>query len=349
MRPCSARVSFMATSNETTFGVGFYIPVQESARRRAELIEEENGYRYIRYSGETSFVDLNEEAESDLLKLIRPYALEQVLNYPTLYPVYPEIDLKDLVKFLNKWGTIASGNSDKVSVLQKGESTKSRFTHALGFYLSTEAEAVKLLGEFSTHYKEIRNGNEVPLPWIEEELRTIAWILRLVIALLEEEPKIRKSEYDFESYSFRIRKAVKKKILLTHEHYVHESEDKVQELLDLFAHNLNRLIQPLTFGIFYTENTRNFYERRCGFETAFATQILATIREARPSLLCVVCGSSFFARRVQENRFYCGQTCSRRKRQKDQRDRERAKKARELKVSTSKPKRKVKPKTSKKG
>jgi len=339
----------MATLNETTFGVGFYIPVQASARRRAELIEEENGYRYIRYSGETSFVDLDEEAESDLLKLIRPYVLEQVGALANKLPIYPEINLKDLVKFLNKWGTIASANSDKVSLLQKSESTMSRFTHALGFYCSTEEEATKLLGEFSDHYKEIRKGSEVPLPWIEEELDTLAWILRLVIALLEEEPKIRKVEYDFETYSFRIKAKVKKKILLTHTHYVYESEEKVQELLDLFAHNLNRLIQPLTFGIFYTENTRNFYERRCGFETAFATQILSTIREARPSLICVECKTPFFARRLQEDRKYCSEPCSRRVRQKNQRIRKKAKKAEEQNISTSKPKRKVKPKTSKKG
>jgi len=362
----SDMVLHMTTSNKAIFEVAFAIPRVESVTRKAELITQENGYSFIRYSGERKFVKLNSETDADLLSLVPPFQeFPKEEKWQTDFTLglsvkawdLPEINDKKLLKFLNKWGSVGFQNQFNFIRLSQSQ-TNSGIASALGYPILGE-EADLLIGKnFGDRAEQIRQLNEIPLPWIEEELRTLAFILRLAKNLLVDNQMKNKLKHEEILLNYKTRKRIissnpayavlafndkedpAKGSLNASEWQMKFQEvpvlDRAEEVIDAFAWNLNRYLRPLTVGVIRREKVRAFYLRNIAFETAFASRILEILRKSFASLICAECQVPFFPNRDQNNRKYCGDTCNRRVKDRNYKKRKREE------LSASIPKQKTK-------
>lgn len=349
----------MSTPNKSPLRVAFNLPLEPSRRRKAELIEEETGYCFVRYSGEVEEVELSAKAETELLSLVLPFEVETdpfAKKFRQAFEggqgwKFPELDRKKVVKFLNSWGTIGFRNEVNFNRLHQ-QTTKSGIAHALGFPCTPE-EAEKLIGEnFADRAEEIRKLNEIPFPWIEEELQRLAFCVRLTNNLFRDQGN---SEH-FKREEIFLNQANRARIVSSSFHFASldfkddqdpairklkmENLDRAEEVLNEFAGEINRYLRPLTISVMQTDKVESFYTRHLGFETALASAIAMRFRVGGTLLVCQECKIPYFPRRLREDAKYCGDSCSHKVRDREYKRRTRAK------VSATKAESK-KPKTKK--
>lgn len=350
----------MATPKKYPLSVAFNVPLVDSVKRKAVLIKEENGYQYIRYEGEKESVKVTGDNVTDLLCLIPAFqefqgaekwkGIKDPLDRRAWN--HHEINPEKIVKFLNRWGMIGTSTATKnIQRVQVNANTDFAIAHALGFYV-TPLEAKRLVGgsRFSERFGEILNLNEIPLPWIEEELRTLAWITRLVINILhdphfynrsereeiklnrENRKRIISANYHHAVFAFEDGKdpATSRKKLT--EEWTEEALNDAEKVLDSFAGELNRYLAPLTVSVVRTEKTEEFYRRNLGFETAYASDLLNAMKNGSAFLICQECEKPYFPKRVRQDAKYCGTRCSGNARAREWKRENRAR----LKVSASK-------------
>jgi len=338
-------VSVMSTSNKSPLRVAFNLPLEPSRRRSAELIEEESGYCFVRYSGEVEEVELSAKAETDLLTLVLPFEAETDLftkNFRKSFEGggqgwnFPELDRKKVVKFLNNWGTIGFRNENNFTNLDK-QTTNSGIASALGFPCTPE-EATKLLGKnFSERALQIRELNEIPFPWIEAELQRLAFCVRLTNNLFRDQGN---SEH-FKREEIFLTQANRARIVSSSYHHASldfkddqdpatrklkiENLDRAEQVLNEFAGEINRYLKPLTISVMQTDKVKSFYTRHLGFETALASAIAMRFRQGGTLLICQECKIPYFPRRLRDDAKYCGDSCSHKVRDREYKKRTRAK------------------------
>jgi hypothetical protein len=194
--------------------------------------------------------------------------------------------------------------------------------------------------------------NEVPFPWIEQELRTLAFCARLTNNLFRDEnykgdfkreeiilnqttrSRIVASSPDFAIYDFKDDQDPAQKVNPS------KNLENAEEVLTQFAGELNRYLRPLTLGAIITEKTEDYYQRFIGFETAFANMIATIFRLGGSLLICQECRTPYFPKRLREDAKFCGYSCGLRVRNRNSKRRKRQ----EAKVSATKAgNKKVKP------
>ena len=356
----SARLSSMSTSKKSPLAVTYDLPLIESRVRKAELIEEA-GYIFIRYSGEIEFVDLTSETETDLLNLVKPFEeeadeiiqnLSQKINHEKAWK-FPEIEPKLVLRFLNKWGMIGFRNELNFQNLTKAN-TKFMIARALGYHISPQEAEEMISKDFPERFEAITKLQEIPLRWIEEELRTLAFCVRLTNNLFRDSDLL-----DFEREEISLTTKNRMRIISSSPHSAtldfKDSEDpakrvlagsnfgKAEQVLDEFAGEINRYLRPLSVSVMRTSTLEHFYGRNLGFETALASAIAKRFRIGGSLLTCEECQNPYFPQRVRDDAKYCGQTCSNRVRSR----RNKRKKRAEQKVSASKAGSKATPKARK--
>lgn len=328
----------MATLKKSSLSVSLDLPLIPSHRRRAEIVTTKTGYSFVRYSGEIEQVDLTAETETDLLRLVKPFEKETDPFALRFSPwKFPEIDPKGLERFLNSWGMVGFRNEAKFINLANSR-TDLVIASSLGYPMGIE-ESSKFLGKnFGDRYTEIQNFNEIPLPWIEDELRTLAFCVRLTNNLFRDQGnsddfkreqifmsdrnrmRIVSSSANFASLDFKDNQdpaSDRKKAI---------NLDRAEEVLDQFAGEINRYLRPLTISVMRTEKTEIFYSKNLAFETALATAIAKRFRVGGVLLICKECESPYFPQRLREDAKFCSSSCSRRVRNRDYKKREREKK-----------------------
>ena len=352
-------VSFMATPNKYPLSVAFALPEVDSQRRQAELVELKSGYSFIRYTGDKTPISLTPETFTDLLKLVLPFEpeLDPIKKRFTRWQ-FPELDRNEVVKFLNTWGEVGFCNEANYQNLFR-QTTDFGIAHALG-YSPTPEEASKFIGgkSFGERADQIRQRNEVPFPWIEQELRSLAFCARITNNLFRDDnykgdfkreeiilnqatrSRIVASSPDFAIYDFKDdqdpAQTIKRKLEINQSKKLENAE----EVLTQFAGELNRYLRPLTVGAIITEKTEDYYRRFIGFETAFANMIATIFRLGGSLLICQECRTPYFPRRLREDAKFCGDRCSLRVRNRNYKRRKRQ----EAKVSATKAgNKKVKP------
>ncbi len=334
----------MSTLNKSPLRVAFNLPLEPSRRRKAELVEEESGYCFVRYSGEVEEVELSAKAETELLSLVLPFEVETdpfAKKFRQAFEggqgwKFPELDRKKVVKFLNSWGTIGFRNEGNFIKLHQ-QTTKSGIANALGFPCTPE-EAEKLIGEnFADRAEQIRELNEIPFPWIEEELQRLAFCVRLTNNLFRDQGN---SEH-FKREEIFLNQANRARIVSSSFHFASldfkddqdpasrkfkmENLDRAEEVLNEFAGEINRYLRPLTISVMQTDKVESFYTRHLGFETALASAIAMRFRIGGTLLVCQECKIPYFPRRLREDAKYCGDSCSRKVRDREYKKRTRAK------------------------
>ena len=353
----------MATPNKTTLTVAFNVPEIESHIRKAELVELPTGYAFIRYTGDKSPIELTPETFTNLLTLVLPFEAEidPIKKRFTKWHE-PELDTKKLLKFINSWGVVGVNNQTNLTKLHLSN-TNFAIAHALGYPTGSPKESTKLLGkDFAKRAEQIRQGNEVPLPWIKAELRTLAFCARLTNNLFRDD----NYEDDFVREEIILNQSNRKRIIATSPIYAIQdfkdnqdpaqfnskqglgNLDQAEEVLAQFAGNLNRYLQPLSMGAILTDKVEDYYRKNVGFETAFASMIANLFRSGGSLLICQECQVPYFPRRVRENAKWCGETCNRRVRDRNYKKRKKALRLEKTKISATKAgKRNAKPKYGK--
>lgn len=335
----------MSTLNKSPLRVAFNLPLEPSRRRNAELIEEKSGYCFIRYTGEAEEVELTAKAETELLSLVLPFQAEtdpfakkfrQSFEGGGQGWKFPELDRNKVVKFLNTWGTIGFRNESNFIRLHQ-QTTNSGIAHALGFPCTPE-QADKLIGKnFGERAQQIRELNEIPFPWIEEELQRLAFCVRLTNNLFRDQGN---SEH-FKREEIFLNQANRARIVSSSSHFATldfkddqdpasrklkmENLDRAEEVLNEFAGEINRYLRPLTISVMQTDKVESFYTRHLGFETALASAIAMRFRVGGTLLICQECKIPYFPRRLREDAKYCGDSCSRKVRDREYKRRTRAK------------------------
>ena len=355
----SGSVSFMATPNKYSLTVAFALPEVDSQRRQAELVELPSGYSFIKYTGDKTPISLTPETFTDLLKLVSPFEpeLDPIKQRFTKWQ-FPELNRSEVVKFLNTWGEVGFCNEANYQNLLR-QATDFGIAHALG-YSPTPEEASKFIGgkSFGERAEQIRRRNEVPFPWIEQELRSLAFCARLTNNLFRDDnykgdfkreeiilnqatrSRIVASSPDFAIYDFKDDQDPAQNIKRKSAVNQSENLENAEEVLTQFAGELNRYLRPLTVGAIITEKTEDYYQRFIGFETAFANMIATLFRLGGSLLICQECRTPYFPKRLREDAKFCGYSCGLRVRNRNSKRRKRQ----EAKVSATKSgNKKVKP------
>jgi hypothetical protein len=328
----------MATSKKSPLSVSLDLPLIPSHRRKAEIVTTKTGYSFVRYSGEVEEVELKAETETDLLRLVKPFEKETDPVALRFSPWrLPEIDPKLLEKFLNSWGMIGFRNEANF-VRFNPQMTDSGIVSALGYHYTGEEASTFLGKNFADRYTEIRKLNEIPLPWIEEELRTLAFCVRLTNNLFRDQG----NSDDFKREEIFLSEGNRMRIVSSSANFASldfkdnqdpasekkkgENLERAEEVLDQFAGEINRYLRPLTISVMRTEKTESFYFKNLAFETALATAIARRFREGGVLLICKECENPYFPKRLREDAKYCSYSCSQRVRNREYKSRERAKK-----------------------
>jgi hypothetical protein len=345
----AAMVLLMTTSNKTTFAVAFAIPRIQSVKRSAELITQADGYSIIRYSGDRELVELTSETEADLLNLVPPFQQYSTKNKSksglTLAEGVkswnlPDISNKKLLRFLNKWGSV--GFQDQI-YFRKLATRKPGLLMAspLGDQLGVKGLDLFIGENLGLRFHQRGGLDEIPLPWVEEELRTIATMLRITLNLLrdnrsrgalsrgeislnnENRKRIISSHPAFAVFAFNDNQDPAKEFFKAKEWELKVRKvpvlERAEDVIDIFARNLNRYLRPLTQEVIRTNDYEESHLQKIGFENAFSSMLLETLKTSIGSLICRECQAPFFPKRVQNDRKYCGETCSRRARQREAR------------------------------
>ena len=235
----------------------------------------------------------------------------------------PEIDKKELTRFLNRLGVLGLDTPLRGSVGRiMGVSdlwTWFRIGQALTKKIWKDKEALK---EFEKHRFEILKGNEIPLYIIEETLRELARIARLTIAIKESQetrgdryakrivtawdqvipvPDTGKAK-DPASPKYDKSKAWKSKVLglpILH-------PENVSRVFDNFALQLNLYLKPFSSLVVTTERIQNYKAQGFGLEVTFSAHCLNALRDENKVVKrCVICSLPFIPTRNKEEGVYC--------------------------------------------
>lgn len=340
----------MSTPNKSPLRVAFNLPLEPSRKRKAELIEEDSGYCYIRYSGERKEVVLSAKAETDLLTLVRPFEpetdpftkkfrqnYEESLNQHAGEGWnFPELDRKKVLKFLNTWGTIGFRNEANFNRLNP-QLTNSGIVSALGYQYVGEAATSFLGKNFAERYQQILKLNEIPFPWVEEEFQRLAFCVRLTNNLFRDQ----ENSDHFKREEIFLTQANRARIVSSSYHFANldfkDDQDpatranhitelhRAEEVLNKFADEINRYLRPLTISVMQTDKVESFYTRNLGFETALASAIAMRFRVGGTLLICQECKIPYFPKRLRDDAKYCDISCGHKERDRNYKRRVRAK------------------------
>lgn len=327
----------MKSPKESPLAVSFFLPEIPFVRRKADLYADKSGYLFVKYSGEAEIEErFNPEAFSELLKIIP--VIEYIYDEKgrKKHGVYnlPEIDPKKVISYLNRFGVV--GISDlgfRNRVITERDLPS--LTRNTGISL-TEAKKLLKGGKLSPKFVErlnaIRTGDEVPYRLIEKILKDLAKSVRLYINLLED-PNF--AEREVLSLTDKNRKRIvsawngfggafkdsedpaNPKFNLNIEWtYTYAGKRKIP-VLDLaegalsdFSQVMNRHLSLISKSVVTTQGVRRFNLENTGLETALSAYLLNAFKDKKIKRVCVECGSVFLPIRVKEDNKYCGESCS---------------------------------------
>jgi hypothetical protein len=333
----SARVSLMKSPTESSLAVSFFLPEIPFLKREAKLYADESGYLFVQYSGEAKIQEgFNPEALSELLKLIP--AMEYLYDEKGkkkhgIYTI-PDIEPKKVIAYLNRFGVVGISDIEFRNQVITGRDFLS-ITRLTGLNPKNAEKLYKgetLDPKFLDRLMAIRNGDEVPYRLIEKILKDLARSARLYINLLDD-PTFTQKEVLYLTDKNRKRivsawnryggafkdseDSASSKFNLNEEWtYTYAGKRKIPVLdfaegaLSDFSQVMNKHLSLITKSVISTQGVRAFNLQNTGLETAFSAYLVNAFQDKKIKRVCVVCGSVFLPLRVKEENKYCGETCS---------------------------------------
>jgi hypothetical protein len=356
----------MKSPKESPLAVSYFLPEIAFLKREAKIYAHESGYLFVQYSGEVQIQERFEpEALTELLKLIP--AMEYIYDEKgkKRHGVYniPEVDPQKVISYLNRFGVVGISDLDLRNQVMTGRDLPS-ITRLTGLGLKSAQKLYKgksLEPEFLERLNAIRKGDEVPYRLIEKILKDLARSARLYINLLED-PSF--TEREVLSLTDKNRKRIvsawngfggafsdsedpaSSRFNLNEEWtYTYAGKRKIPALdfaesaLSDFSQVMNKHLSLITKSVVTTQGVREFVVGNTGLESAFSAYLVNSFRDRKIKRVCVVCGSIYLPIRVKDENKYCGESCSKKVRNRNYK----AKK----KVSASKAGSKTSPKARK--
>ena len=335
----------MKTPKESPLTVSFSLPEISVIRREVELRRDESGYLFVRYFGEPEIFPFDSQAVSELLKVIPPieYIFDQKGKRIHGRNDLPEIDAEMVIAFLERFGVVGISDIDFRKAAINGQDPLS-ITRLAGISLEKAKKLCKggkLDPEFFKRLMAIRKGDEMPYRRVEGILQELAKSVRLYINLLYDpsfangdplvlNDKNRKrivSAWGGYGGAFKDQEdpAHSKYALNEEWTYSYGGNRKLSPLdfaegsLSSFSQVMNRHLLPVTKTAIFTQEVSEFNRQNTGLETSISAYLVNSFKTLRVRRECVECGSVFLPERVREENLYCGESCSKRVRNRNYR------------------------------
>lgn len=352
---CRCRIPFMKSPKESSLAVSYFLPEIPFLKREAKLYADESGYLFVQYSGEAEIQEkFNSDALSELLKLIPVMEYIYDEKGKKRHGIYniPDIDPNKVLAYINRFGVVGISDLDfRSSVLSVRD--LSSITRITGLNQKNAQKLYKgktLDPKFLDRLTAIHKGDEVPYRLVKKILEDLAKSARLYINLLEDDAfgknevllltdknrkRIVSAWNGFGGAFLDSEDPASSKFNLNEEWtYSYGGKKKLSPFdfaegaLSSFSQIMNKHLSLVTKSVVTTKGVRDFILENTGLETAFSAYLMNAFRNHKVKKICVECGSVYLPERVKKDNQYCGESCSKKVRNR----RLRAKK----KVSASK-------------
>jgi len=356
----------MKSPKESSLAVSYFLPEIPFLRREAKLYADESGYLFVQYSGEAEIQEkFDSDALSELLKLIPVMEYIKDEKGKKKHGIYniPDIDPNKVLAYINRFGVVGISDLDFRNSVITGQDLSS-ITRITGLNQKNAQKLYKgktLDRKFLDRLVAIQKGDEVPYRLVKKNLEELAKSVRLYINLLED-PAFTKNEVLLLTDKNRKRivsawngfggafldseDPAHSKFSLNEEWtYSYGGKRKLSPFdfaegsLSNFSQIMNKHLSLVTKSVVTTKGVRDFILQNTGLETAFSAYLVNAFKDHKVKRVCVECGSVYLPERVKADNQYCGESCSKKVRNR----RSRAKK----KVSASKAGSKAIPKARK--
>ena len=327
----------MKSPKESSLAVSFDLPEISFLKRKANICADESGYLFVQYSGDFQIQErFDPEALTELLKLIPVIEYIYDEKGKKKHGVYnlPEINPREVVSYLNRFGVVGISDLDFRNQVMTARDIPSitRLTGLSEKKVQKLYKGKSLDPKFVDRLNAIREGNEVPYLLIEKILKGLAKSARLYIKLLED-PSFAKKEVllltdknrkrivsAWNGYGGAFKDSedpASSKFNLNEEWtYTYAGKKKIPALdfaegaLSDFSQVMNKHLSLITNSAITTQSVLSFNLENSGLETAFSAYLVNAFRDKKIKRVCKECGSVFLPIRVKEDNKYCGESCS---------------------------------------
>jgi hypothetical protein len=294
------------------------------------------GYRFIKYSGDLYSVDRKgihlEQIANEVLGLITPARKLSVEEKKFLgvtkdnsgWLSYSDLDPEQIPDFLSTYGMVGLANYDRRNALNQVR-TPREFISKVGIspkYLPVlEKEFKEDATSLPRRISRIVRGDEIPFKWIEEDLRTLAKCIRMIVAIDQAEDEWWNTGRISLSHSKSLRRMVHAwKPIFEIPDYKDSGDfmpldplwiqDKPERMLQDFISAINNFLLPMTRNAVLTDRTREIQEENFGLETALISYLFLNKTGRLFQRICENprCGLLFFPKR--ETRVFCDPQCA---------------------------------------
>ena len=310
--------------------------LQEIQEGKKKIKGKSFGYRFIKYSGDLYSVDRKglhlEDLANEVLGLITP-ARKLSVEEKELWGItkdnsgwlaYDDLDPEEVAEFLSSYGMVGLANYDRRNALNQVRTPRD-FISKVGIlpkYLPVlEKEFKEDPASLPRRISRIVRGDEIPFKWIEEDLRTLAKCIRMILAIDEAEAEWRNTGEISLSHSKSMRRMVHAwKPMFDIPDYKDSGDfmplnplwvqDKPEQMLQDFISRINIFLLPMTRNAVLTARTREIQEENFGLETALISYLFITKFNRLFQRTCEnsKCGLLFFPQR--DTKVFCSTQCA---------------------------------------
>ena len=309
--------------------------VQEIQEGKKKIKGKSFGYRFIKYSGDLYSVDHKglhlEDLANKVLGLITParkLSVEEkelwgITKENSGWLAYDDLEPEEVAEFLSTYGMVGLANYDRRNALNQ-VTTPRAFISKVGIlpkYLSVlEKEFKEDPASLPRRISKIVRGEEIPFKWIEEDLRTLAKCIRMIVAIDQAEEEWWNTGEISLNHSKSLRRMVHAwKPIFEIPDYKDSGDfmplnplwvqDKPEQMLQDFISRINNFLLPMTRNAVLTDRTREIQEENFGLETALISYLFLNKSNRLFQKVCAnpKCGLLFFPRR--ETRIFHDPQC----------------------------------------
>ena len=310
--------------------------LQEIQEGKKKIKGKTFGYRFIKYSGDLYSVDHKglhlEDLANEVLGLITParkLTIEEkelwgVINENSGWLANDDLDPEQIPDFLSTYGMVGLANYDRRNALNQVK-TPSDFISKVGIlpkYLPVlEKEFEEDPASLPRRISRIVRGDEIPFKWIEEDLRTLAKCIRMIVAIDQAKDEWWNTGKISLSHSKNLRRMVHAwrpifaipdnidsgTYLTSKTEWI---QDKPEQMLQDFISRINTFLLPMTRNAVLTDRTKEIQEENFGLETALISYLFLNKSGRLFQKVCAnpKCGLLFFP--VRNSRNYHDPQCA---------------------------------------
>ena len=303
--------------------------VQEIQEGKKKIKGKSFGYRFIKYSGDLYSVDRKglhlEDLANEVLGLITPLrklSVEEKKQWAITkdnsgWLAYDDLVPEEVAEFLSTYGMIGLANYDRRNALNQ-VTTPDDFRRRVGIspkYLPVlekefKEDPISLFRRISR----IIRGDEIPFKWVEDDLRTLAKCIRMIVAI----DRVKGEWWNTGEISLNNPKSLRRMVHAWKPIFAIPDdkdsgdfmplnplwvENKPERMLQDFINRINNFLLPMTRNAVLTDGTRKIQEENFGLETALISYLFLNKSNRLFQRTCEnpKCGLPFLPKRNSRN------------------------------------------------